>query len=322
MRDYSADDIASISTPGLMVEALRSAFQADLVAPVRHHHRIEKSGEPDATLLLMPAWSGANQQSDSYAGVKLVTVVPGNSHRGVATINGVYVLNDGQTGEPVALFDGAMLTVLRTAAASALAADYLARSDARNLTMIGAGAMAPHLIAAHAAIRPIESVTIWNRNLSKAESLAEKLSGSTELRVEATGDLPAAIRSADLVSAATLSTEPLIFADDVQPGTHVDLVGAFSPDMRESEGRLLGLAEVYADTMAGVESEAGDVIQAVRENHLAFAEIKADLFDLARGHHPGRSPETDITVFKSVGAAIEDLAAAAAIHQRCLATAG
>ncbi|MEN0087321.1 MAG: ornithine cyclodeaminase family protein [Pseudomonadota bacterium] len=313
MRFYSAADIQAVSTPTGMVEALRSGFQADLQAPIRHHHHIEKPDEPDATLLLMPAWSGA-RDSTPMAGVKLVTVVPANSARGLPTINGVYVLNDGVTGAPLAVLDGAMLTVLRTAAASALAADYLARRDAQTLTMLGAGAMAPHLIAAHASVRPVETVIIWNRNFSKAEVLARELSETSKLNVRAEADISVAVGAADIVSAATLSTEPLVRAADVAAGTHVDLVGAFSPKMRESDGALMAAGTVFADTMAGAGAEAGDILQAIDEGHLAFDDIAADLFDLTNARHSGRASEDEITVFKSVGASIEDLAAAAAIH--------
>lgn len=295
-----------------MVEALRLGFQSELMAPVRHHHAIARTGEPDATMLLMPAWSGP--QGEPMAGLKLVTVVPGNANRNLPTINGIYVLNDGISGMPLAILDGAALTVLRTAAASALAADYLARPDSAALTMLGAGAMAPHLIAAHAAVRPIKHVTIWNRNIEKAHALAAEIRSDMALDIIVEDDLPRAVSSADIVSAATLSSQPLVRSADVRPGTHVDLVGAFSPQMRESDGPLMGRATVFADTLAGAEAEAGDILQAIDEGFLTMDAVVADLFDLTSARHVGRMSDGEITVFKSVGASIEDLAAAAAIH--------
>jgi ornithine cyclodeaminase/alanine dehydrogenase-like protein (mu-crystallin family) len=227
---------------------------------------------------------------------------------------GTYLLLAGDNGEPLATFDGVALTLWRTAAASALAASYLARQDARVLAMIGAGALAPRLIAAHAAVRPIEAVLIWNRTFAKAEMLARALD-RPGLAVSAVDDIGQAVAAADIVSAATMASEPLIRGDLLKPGTHVDLVGAYLPTMREADDAAVIRARVYVDTRAGALHEAGDIVQPVAAGILAEDRI-ADLFDLVRSRVPGRRAADEITLFKSVGTAIEDLAAAVLVYRR------
>jgi ornithine cyclodeaminase len=207
------------------------------------------------------------------------------------------------------MIDGGALTLWRTAAASALAASYLARDDASRLVMVGAGALAPHLIDAHASVRPIETVAIWNRNPSRAEALAARLAGRG-YAVAAVTDLAAAVRSADIVSCATLSGEPLVKGDWLKPGVHLDLVGAFTPAMRESDDAAVRRARVYVDTRAGALKEAGDIVLPIKSGVIAEADICGDLFDLCRGAVEGRRSAEEITLFKSVGTALEDLAAA------------
>ena len=210
--------------------------------------------------------------------------------------------------------DGRAITLWRTAAASALAAGYLAKPNASRLLIVGAGALAPYLIRAHATARPISEVEIWNRDASKAEHLAARLDGA--LRVRAAPDLEAAVRRADVISAATLSTEPLIKGAWLQPGTHVDLVGGFTPKMREADDDCVRKASVFADTRAGASKEAGDLVQPLQAGVITEKDIKGDLFDLCRGLHPGRARADEITFFKSVGTAIEDLAAAVLVYNR------
>jgi ornithine cyclodeaminase len=322
MRIISADDIDRVVDYPVIIDALDVAFRSKLTAPPRHHHTIEKSGGAPSTLLLMPAWSDFSdpQAGDArYIGVKLVTVSPDNGPRGLPSIMGLYLLSDGETGQPLALIDGPRLTTLRTAAASALAARYLARDDASTMLMIGSGALAPQLIRAQACVRPVRKVMIWNRSPAGAKALAAALDNDSFEAVDIVDDLPAAIGRADIVSCATLSHVPLVRAADVKPGTHVDLVGAFTPRMRESDSALMAGATVYCDTMAGGLGEAGDIVQAIAEDAITANDIKGDLFGLARGSAPRRIDASQITVFKSVGASIEDLAGAIAIWNRVLA---
>jgi ornithine cyclodeaminase/alanine dehydrogenase-like protein (mu-crystallin family) len=309
MRFVGGAEIDRLLDYPSLVEALRAAFRGGITVPLRHHHPIKRPGA-DATVILMPAW----HEADGFLGVKIVSVFPENSAKGKPSVMGTYLLLAGDSGEPLAAFDGVALTLWRTAAASALAATWLAREDARTLVMIGAGALAPRLIAAHAAVRPIENVLIWNRTAAKAEALADALD-RPGLSVDASEDIAGAVGEADIVSAATMSREPLIRGEWLKPGTHVDLVGAYLPTMREADDAAVRRATVYVDTRAGALHEAGDIVQPVAAGILADEQI-ADLFDLAGGRAAGRRSPDEITLFKSVGTALEDLAAAVLVYRR------
>lgn len=315
MIHISAEDIDRCLTHAGLVEILRAAFRAGAVQPLRHHHTVEQSEGLDVTLLLMPAWTDPSREtSEAHIGVKVVTVSPDNNTIGKPAIMGVYLLLDGTTGEPCALIDGQRLTLWRTACASALAASYLAREDAERLLVVGAGALAPHLARALASQRPIRQIRIWNRTPANAEKVAEALRGEG-YDARTTGDLDAAVNWADIVSCATLSSTPLVRGHCLRPGTHVDLVGAYAPTMRESDDAAIARSAVYVDTRAGATKEAGDIVQALKSGALALHDIKADLFELAREERPGRQSPDEITLFKSVGAAIEDLAAGVAVYK-------
>jgi alanine dehydrogenase len=291
-----------------LVEALREGFRVGAGVPPRHHHAVPRPGQDPAILLLMPAW-----REGDVTGVKLVHIAPGNELKGLPSVQGLYVLFEGLTGTPLAVMDGATLTTRRTAAASALAASYLARPDARVLTMVGAGAMAPHLVRAHAAVRPIAEVRLWNRTRSRAEAVAAELAADG-LQAMVAEDLEAAVRNADIVSCATLSREPLVQGAWLRPGTHVDLVGGFTPEMRESDDEVMRRGEVFVDTFEGTMAEAGDIILAIEAGALSRGRIRAELHGLCTGLQPGRTDQETITVFKSVGSALEDLVAAKLVH--------
>lgn len=311
MRFVTADEIDESLTYPSLIAALHDAFTGDIVTPTRHHHALARP-DGDATLLLMPAWSG---RPGGYAGVKVVSVFPGNAARGLPSVTGTYLLLDGDSGAPLAMLDGPTLTTWRTAAASALAASMLARPEARRLAMIGAGALAPRLIAAHAAVLPIAEVAIWNRTPERAQTLATRLDGPG-LRVQAVHDLAEAVAEADIVSVATMSRAPLVEGAWLRPGAHLDLVGAYNPAMREADDAALRRARVHVDTRAGALKEAGDIVQALASGAIVPADIVGDLFDLCRGDTPGRRAADEITLFKSVGTAIEDLAAAVLVYER------
>ncbi|MGX7705596.1 bifunctional Delta(1)-pyrroline-2-carboxylate/Delta(1)-piperideine-2-carboxylate reductase [Methylobacterium sp. Gmos1] len=306
MRLIGEAEIDAGLTPLRMIDALNVAFRAGATAPTRHHHAIETA--PDgASLLLMPAWTA------DYVGVKILTLFPGNPAHGLDTIQGGVLLCDGRDGRPLALLDGARLTLWRTAAASALAARHLAREDVARMVMVGSGALAPFLVRAHAAVRPIRDVAVWNRRPEGAARLAAALAAEG-FAARAVTDLAAAVGEADLVSCATLSTEPLVRGAWLRPGTHLDLVGAFTPAMREADDEALSRGPVYVDTPDALK-KGGDVSVAIQSGALAPEAIAGDLAALCRGEAPGRRSRDAITVFKSVGAAIEDLAAAAAVWE-------
>lgn len=293
-----------------LIDSLGAMFKSGCAMPVRHHHDMEVPGEADATMLLMPAWVPGR-----YSGVKIAHVVPGNADRGLPAVSASYLLSDGATGEALALVDGGELTARRTAAASALAARYLARSDAQHLVVVGTGRLSVNLVQAHAVVRPINKVTIWGRSLEKAASVARKVSEETGITASATSDLESACRSADIISAATLSNEPLIKGEWLAPGSHVDLVGAFKPTMRESDDEAIRRSNVFVDTIEGCAKEGGDIVQPLAAGILKKEDILSDLYGLTRGKHPGRTSEDEITLFKSVGAALEDLAGAILAYQ-------
>lgn len=304
MHVVTAAEIDRVLTFPALVDALADAFRADFVTPVRHHHEIERPGS-HGTLLLMPSWTGPAMQ-DGFLGVKVVTVFPENGARNLPSVMGSYLLMDGATGAPVSVLDGTRLTVWRTAAASALAARYLAREDASRMVMVGAGALAPFLIRAHMSQRPIREVALWNHRPEKAEALAAQLRAEG-LPVTAAADLEAAVREADLVSCATLSTAPVVKGSWLKEGAHLDLVGAFNLKMREADDEALRRAQIYIDTPAA-KTEGGDVAVALHRGSITEDHIRGTLTDLCRqAPHRGQAV---ITAFKSVGAALEDLAAA------------
>jgi ornithine cyclodeaminase len=304
MKILSAEDVARLAPYKDIVETLRDGFRNPVTTPVRHHHETSHA----TTLLLMPAWTA------QWTGLKIVTVKTNNPALGLPTVQGSYVLLDNATGAPVCMMDGTELTRRRTAAASALAADYLARPDAAVHAIVGAGALCAHFARAHKSVRPISKVLIVNRSLEKAEAVA------AELRAEGMKaeprDIESAVREADIVSGVTSSTVALIKGEWIKPGTHIDLAGAFKPTMRETDAAAVGMSQVFVDTRDGALAEAGDLIQAQAEGAFDFANVRGDLFDLSQGKHRGRQNGREITLFKSCGTALEDLATAVMLYLR------
>jgi ornithine cyclodeaminase/alanine dehydrogenase-like protein (mu-crystallin family) len=315
MRYFDAATIRARLPWPRMREALAAMLVADVAAPLRTHHALDVPGAPQAALLLMPAW-----RSGRRLGVKIVTVFPGNRERGQRAVSAVYALFDASSGEPLSLFDGEEITARRTAGASALAASFLARRDARHLVMVGAGRQARGLVEAHADVRPIERVSLWSRTHAHADAAAREMT-RPGLAVTAVRDLEAAVRAADVVSCATLATEPLVRGEWLAPGTHVDLVGAFRATMRETDDAAIARADVIVvDHRTAALVEGGDLVAALASGAIAPAAIAADLAELSCGTHPGRTADRQITVFKSVGFALEDLAAAEAVYDTDAAT--
>ncbi|MBX9456930.1 MAG: ornithine cyclodeaminase family protein [Rhizobium sp.] len=287
-----------------LIAALRAMFISGCEAPPRHHHDVRVPGEPDGTLLLMPAWLPGR-----YMGLKQVSVFPGNASRGLPSIFGSYLLSSAVTGELLAIIDGGELTARRTAAASALAASHLARKDASVMLMAGTGRLSSNMIEAHMAVLPLKKVFVWGRDIAKAGPTLKRAE-ALGLEAIATDNLETAAREADIISCATLSTAPLIRGEWLKPGAHLDLVGAFKPDMRESDDQCVLRATCFVDTRAGALSEGGDIVQPIRAGLITAGHIVADLAELARKDHPGRASADEITLFKSVGASLEDLAGA------------
>jgi ornithine cyclodeaminase len=309
MLQLDADEVAARLDRATLIDALDHAFRSAIHSPERQHYAVGDSPAGGEVLLIMPAW-----RTGGSIGVKLVTVFPGNAARGRPAVHASYTLFDAATGVPSAVLDGTELTRRRTAAASALAARYLANPQAGRLLMVGTGALAPHLIESHAIVRPISAVRVWGRRAARAAELARNF--TRRFDSEAIADLQAAVMWADIISCATLADEPLVQGAWLRPGQHVDLVGSFTAAMREADDAALARASLYVDTRAGALAESGELIHAIATGAITAADIRGELADLARGAALGRRTAEEITLFKSVGCAIEDLAAAElAIHR-------
>ena len=282
------------------IEALRGAFCGQVTAPQRFVAEISST----TTLLTMPAWD------TDFTGIKTVTVKSDNAGLGLPLVQGSYLLIDNKTGAPVAVMDGTELTRRRTAAASALAADYLARKNASTLLLVGAGALAVHFALAHAVVRPIKRVLVYNRTPEKAVAVAAEIGG------EVVTDLSKVCRQADIISGITSAQGAVIFGRYIRPGTHIDLVGAYKPEMRETDAAAVAMARVYVDTREGAAHEAGDLHCAAKEGRFDWADIQGDLFELCLGKVQGRRTGDEVTLFKSSGTALEDLAAAKMVYLR------
>lgn len=301
--DQAAVD-AALSFPAL-IDAIDAVLRAEVVVPVRHHHPVQRP-DGDAMHLLMPAWhAGAN----GYLGVKIVNVFPGNAARGLPSVMGAYVLMNGDTGAPLVLMDGTRLTLWRTAATSALAARYLSRPDAATHLMVGAGALSPFFVRAHRTTRPITRSIIWNKTRANAEAVATSLAAEG-ITVEVADDLETAVRTADIISTATLSKEPLVRGAWLKPGVHLDLVGAYTPAMRETDDECVLKARLFVDTRGGALKEGGDLVQPIAAGLVSAGHVEADLSELARGATIRPRMASDITLYKSTGGAAFDLATA------------
>jgi len=305
MRFFSAQDVHASLDFDRLADALAATLAAAPVAPVRHAHALSESD----SLLLMPAWS------DAALGVKLVTVMPRNRALGRATVNAAYVLFDRASGAATAVIDGEALTLRRTAAMSLLAARYLARPDARNALIIGTGTLAPYMAHAHARARPLTRLWVWGRRGEGAQTLAQRLRDEG-LPAQAVEDLEAAVRGADIVSCATTSTQPIVRGAWLAPGTHLDLVGGFRRGMREADDEAVARARIIVDTRAGALAEAADILEPLERGVIEREAIVAELAELLKEPVRGRTSASDVTLFKSVGTAVADLAAAQLLLER------
>lgn len=303
MHVVSAAQVHALLDYPSLIEALRELFRrgVDLAQSIHLRQPLPDGRQND--WLLLPAW-----QFGRHQGIKLVSVYPRNAEHGLESVQGLYVLFDGTNGLPLACIDGAALTLRKTAANSALAATYLAREDSRTLLMVGAGALAPHLVMAHCAVRPVRRVLVWNRTRERAERLAAGLA-LPGVEAVAVDDLEAAAREADIVSCATMATTPLVRGAWLRPGTHLDLVGGYRPDMREADDEAVRRSRVFIDARFTAAHHCGDITQPLAAGLIREQDL-TDTFQLARGERPGRRSAAEITLFKSGGGGHEDLGTA------------
>lgn len=298
MKVFDASATRAALPFATLIAALKTLFIQGCTVPPRHVHQLGSAG----TSLIMPAWQ------ERYFGIKTVNIFPANSERGLPGLFSTYMLYDAATGQPLAHIDGNEITARRTVVASALAASYLARPDAQRLLVVGSGRVASLLAEAYSQVLPLREIAVWSRNRASAEALAASLraQGFEALAWE---QLEAAVRQADVVSCATLSTSPLIRGEWLQAGSHLDLIGGFTPQMVEADDACFAGAAIYVDTQEALQ-KAGDLLGPMSRGVFAAADIKATLDQLCRGERGGRASAGQRTVFKSVGSALEDLAAA------------
>jgi 1-pyrroline-2-carboxylate reductase [NAD(P)H] len=308
MRVIEAADVHRVLDFPALVAALRQAFGGPAGMPRRMVFRLDE-GKHDAFAVL-PAWNA------DVIGVKAFTYLPGNAAKGREILNSKILLFDRETGRPLDLVDGTSVTYWRTAAVAALAADYLARRDAARLLVCGTGNLAPYMALAHASVRPIRTIGIWGRTPAKAERVVEDLRRRLgDVTVEVVTDLEAAARAADVISCATGSHDPIVFGAWVRPGTHTDFIGNHERDGRECDTELVVQSRVYVDSRANVLNEAGEILMPIAEGRIGEDAIVGELADLCSGAVEGRTRDDEITLFKSVGTALSDLAAARLVTQ-------
>ena len=296
--------VARLAPYGKLVDHL---YRGHLDQPAHVRRVVYSPPGAEQVFMGLPAW-----QPGESLGVKLVTVFPDNpAVSAIPSVQGVYALFDGSNGRPLAIIDGTELTYRKTSADSALGSRLLSRPDSRTLLMVGAGGLAPHLIAAHREVRPsLRRVLIWNRTRSKAETLAAAVGG------EVADHLEDAVSSADIISTATMTTEPLISGELLQPGTHLDLVGAFLPHCREVDDEVIRRATIFVDSRDAAVHECGDLVIPLGSGLITEDDIQADLFELCRGEHPGRQDQNQITLYENGGGGHLDLMTATFIRQQ------
>ena len=294
-----------------LISEIKTAFALSVIqAPPRHHHNFTNPQENiDSTLLLMPAWNPGKE-----AGVKIITVNPNNTKFDLPSIQGTYIYLDAHKGFAKAILGAKALTAKRTAATSALASSYLAKQNASSMLMIGTGVLSPNLILAHASIRPIKNVFVWGRNSAKAKTICKELT-KEKFTISAVENIEEVISKVDIISCATLSKTPLVLGKYLTPGQHIDLVGAYKPDMRESDDEVIKRSKIFVDTYQGL-GESGDIIIPIQKGIISEKDIKADLFELCSNKKQGRQNDQEITCFKSVGHALEDLTAATYYYKK------
>jgi alanine dehydrogenase len=305
MLMLNAEEIHALTPIRQLIECLRQAFRAESFIPARQVVKAP-GGAGGRNFILMPAFDLAGGGV-----VKLLSVFPDNQAKGLPTIQGVIVVFS-EAGVPTALLDGTIITRLRTGAASALASTYLSRDDSSHLLIIGTGALAPSMAAAHCAVRPIKQVSVWGRRTERATSTVEAIRSLVEHHVEVSipGSLEEAVAAADIVCCATSSSTPVLAGRWLKAGAFVDLVGSFSPEKREADDDVILHSRIFVDTYEGALAEAGDLLDPLKRGIITRENIVGELAELVRGRVQGRERQDEIIVFKSVGTALEDLAAA------------
>lgn len=305
MLVLGADQIRTLAPTRRVIEALRQVFSKGGVVAVRTPSQMP-GGSPDRLFVSMLA-----MDRDGGPVIKLLTILPENRPKGLLTVQGAIVVF-GETGTPLAILDGTVVTHLRTGAASALASEYLSREDSSHLVIMGTGAMAPTMAVSHCSVRPIRLVSVWGRRSDRAAVTAAAIRERVPKNVEVvvTDKIDRTVAGADIISCSTSSPTPILAGKWLKPGAHVDLIGSFQPTKRESDDDVVLRARIFVDTYHGALHEGGDVVEPITRGLIDRSRILGQLEDLVSGRVRGRSSDDEITMFKSVGSAIEDLATA------------
>ncbi|RVU31645.1 ornithine cyclodeaminase family protein [Neptunomonas marina] len=311
MRVIDAPHINATLTFDTLIPALRHAFESEFGMPQRSLFHLPNGTDQADSFALLPAWN------DAVIGVKAFTHFPNNAAFGHDILASKVLLFSRDTGAPLAVVDGTELTLWRTAATSALAADYLARAHCRSLLLFGTGRLAPFMARAHAAVRPsIEVIYVAGRSEDKtAKTVADIKAHLPHCDVISIENPAQIVPEVDLISCATGSPTPLFSYADIRAGVHIDLVGNHHRDRRECDSATVATAQVFVDSRLNVLNEAGELLIPLQEGEITEAHVLGELADLCRGKIEGRTEHNDITLFKSVGSALSDLAAAHLVYQ-------
>jgi ornithine cyclodeaminase/alanine dehydrogenase len=317
MLVISRKDLENILTMEEVIEAVEVAFtdyaRGRWVIPSRTHFTL-----PEGIVLHMPSFLSSGEEGEGILGAKLVSVFPENPEKGLPLIYGLYLLYDPSTGRPLALIDGVYLTGIRTGAASAVATKYLSRKDSRTLGIIGAGVQAGFHLTAILAVRDIEVCYLFDTMEDRAGGFAADYSGKLRVKLKVLSSADEVVGKSDVVVTVTTSPMPVFSGSSLREGTHLNAIGAFTPETREVDSETVKRACLFVDSYEGALSEAGDLLIPMKEGVISRQDIRAELSEIVTGVMPGRTTEEEITLFKSVGFAIEDAAVARLAYNRTL----
>ena len=317
----SAEDVAGLlpmpDCIAVMRDALAALARGRALVPLRMVMRM-----PDASgfLGLMPGYIAPDGQVAGALGMKAVSVFPGNAGRGIDTHQGAVLLFEADTGRLSALMDGATITAIRTAAVSGVATDTLARDDAAELAILGAGVQARTHLEAIAVVRRLRRARVWSRNPEHARAMVEQERSKFQFPLETASTAEAAIREADIIATVTASPEPVLQHAWLQAGAHINAVGSSIPSARELDTATVAAARLFVDRRESALNEAGDVLIPIREGAIKPDHIVAELGEVIIGKDPGRRSVSELTLFKSLGLSVEDVASAAFIAKRARET--
>ena len=311
MKVIEASDVHRVLNFPDLVEAIRNTFAKPAGTPRRTVFVLDENDPYHDAFAVLPSWSS------DVIGVKAFTYLPSNAPKGLQILNSKILLFSRETGVPLALVDGTTVTYWRTAAVAALAADFLARKDAKRLMVCASGNLAPFMILAHASVRNYDDITVWGRNPEKVSRTIETVKAKRpELNIRPVADREMAARESDVISCATASREPIIHGTWIKPGTHTDFFGNHEKKYRECDSDLVVKSRVFVDSRANTMNEAGEILVPIDEGRITEGHVLGELADLCSGRVKGRGNDDEITLFKSVGTALSDLSAASLVERR------